>query len=488
MISNKFLHSLGNIKDKILAFMDTPWFGATLAAIELFSYYLSLDLLIILTVSFFLTFSLAFKKNLNCILVLFLFLSSMISYKNSPANIYLDGNSGYFYKSYVLILCIIAAGFPIFFVVFRAIRNLQSKLIPMNLMIVSSVILSLSFLTNGLFAANYDWHNIMYGFFMLFFFLILFIALLPNVSINKEKMLLLSRQVAFYSLVPLIELIVYYWAFFYNGYAIDDRLFIFLGWGNRNTIGMVLCITICFLICLLRYEKNIKTKIAVLFLAIVNCVGIVMSFSRQAYLAAALVICFYLIFSIIKSEGKERKKLIVYLVSCCTLGIITLVLFIFTGLLNIELLKPENSNELLDGRLSLWKSALSSFAKYPVFGDGFFFLGGDHKVALEEIVPLCCHNTLLEMMGACGIFGLLAYLFYRFTTVKEIIKKMIEPKSYPLMALSMFLFMSLLDIHIFNLLGTCVYVALLVLSMCNNNVEEKIEREEKVEEKPLVLE
>ena len=102
-----------------------------------------------------------------------------------------------------------------------------------------------------------------------------------------------------------------------------------------------------------------------------------MSFSRQAYLAVALVVCAYLIFSIIKAKGKERKRLVIYFSSCCVLGIATLVILILTGLLNLDLLKTGNLSTLLDGRLSLWEKSIDSFKQFPFveksgrFGDFF---------------------------------------------------------------------------------------------------------------------
>ena len=115
---------------------------------------------------------------------------------------------------------------------------------------------------------------------------------------------------------------------------------------------------------------------------------------------------------------------------------------------------------------------------------GFFFLGGDSNIGLYKIMPFTVHNTMLELLGTCGIFGLFAYLFYRVVTIKTIVKAFSLEKIYFLMSLFLFLLLSLVDIHIFDFFGTAVYVVVISLLMHKNeqnaadlifvNVEEQL--------------
>ena len=40
-----------------------------------------------------------------------------------------------------------------------------------------------------------------------------------------------------------------------------------------------------------------------------------------------------------------------------------------------------------DGRINLWSKAFDTFKANPIFGGGFYYLGGDPKVQLDNIMP-----------------------------------------------------------------------------------------------------
>lgn len=452
------------IIDRISAFMDSIWFAVVLGLIELLSYYLGLDLIIILCVSFFLSFALLFKKNLSCLLPLFLFMSSMVSLKNSPGNV--ENQNGFYFSSLIYVPCIIAVAIPVCIVLYFAIFNLIKKKIDFNTLLISILILGVAFLANGLFCDSYIFLDFVFGFFMFFFFLLLFLAILPRITVDEKSLKTIARQIEIYSFVIIAELLVFYINFFIEGNKIDSRLIIFLGWGNRNTIGMLLSICFCFLFYLVKKEDDKKFKILAIVGFILTSIGIIMSFSRQVYLSVAALITFYLLYGIIKKKGNNRKKYIAFFSAWCVLGISFVATCFYLGYFSV--LTKENINLISDGRISLWKEALTAFTECPIFGKGFYFLGGDPKVQLDNVMPLCCHNTILEILGACGIFGFLSYALYRIMTIKEIVKNFNNDKLCAICGLFMILFMSLLDIHIFDLLGTCIYIVLLCMCLSKN--------------------
>ena len=128
-----------------------------------------------------------------------------------------------------------------------------------------------------------------------------------------------------------------------------------------------------------------------------------------------------------------------------------------------------------DGRINLWSKAFDTFKANPIFGGGFYYLGGDPKIQLDNIMPLCCHNTILQMLSACGLVGLFAYVVYRFMTVKIIVKNFDCYKLYPVLGVAVILITSLLDIHLFDLFGTSFYVILLAMAVSPKS--EAIEKE-----------
>ena len=446
-----------SIIDAVCNFFDTSYFALLLSLIELFCYFLGLDLALIVFISLCISFVFVFKKSLNCIFVLFLCLSSLVSLKNSPANT--KELSTFYFQPSVYITCFIFIFLPVLCILIRFAKNLIKKRISIDSLFYFSLILGVSLLTNGIFNSQYDILNLMFGGFMFFFFVILFYAALPDLLINKKNITVISKQVSLYLFVPLIELFVYYLSFLASGIQIEGRLDVFLGWGNRNTIGMLLTILSPFLLFLIKSSKKIKEKIVFSLELTAVFVGVCVTFSRQAYLSFFLLICCFALLESLCTNG--RKKNIFFII----LGIWILgSAFLFVYFNSNELFKTFVLDDFIENRLALWQFAFNAFKKYPVFGSGFFYMGGDPEVKLFNIMPYCCHNTILQMLGSCGVFGIISYAGYRFFSIWKISKTFIYDKISIIFSLALIIFMSLVDIHIFDIFGTGIYIILLAFA------------------------
>lgn len=456
-------------------FMDTAYFGLLLAAVELCCYYLEIDLVSIIVISLFMTFALIFKKNLNCFICLLLFLSTMISLGKSPGNT--EVKSNFYFQPEVYITCIVAASVPIVLVIYRLVKNFAEHKIEYNLMFISTGILCIAFFLNGVFSDTYTPLDAAFGIFMIFFFFCLFYALLPNLEINHDSLIIIAKQVAAFSLVPLIELCVFYIVSLTGGISFETRSILFLGWGNRNTIGMLLSIAFFFVLFLAIYEKKSSLKKMFIVWIFVVLGGVIASFSRQAYFALIVAGFAFLVLLFFKTKGKIKIICVSIIGGAVGIVLVGFLILCFTGY--FDTLDKEIINGMSDGRITLWEKAIKAFVSYPLFGSGFYFIGGDPKVQLSNVMPYCCHNTVLQMLSACGLFGILCYLFYRFTTVKEIIKNYHPMKLFLIMTVFTILIMSLLDIHIFDLLGSAIYVSLLAAALAPYKDENKVDLEEK---------
>ena len=204
--------------------------------------------------------------------------------------------------------------------------------------------------------------------------------------------------------------------------------------------------------------------------------GCIFSFSRQAYVCGGVLTIAYLVYSLIRSNGKKR---IIYTASLATVsvGIIVAVIVLCVNGYFEELLL-DNLISFGDGRINLWSKAFEMFKANPIFGGGFYYLGGDPKVQLDNVMPLCCHNTILQMLSACGLVGLATYLAYRFMTIKIIVKNFDSYKLYPVLGVAVILITSLLDIHLFDLFGSSFYIILLAMAVSPKS--EAIEKENSV--------
>lgn len=448
-------------------FFDTIYFAIALAVIELFSYFLGLDLLIIIVISLCISFAFLFKKNLNCTLILFLFLSSMISIKNSPANEAIGNNSGYYFNPGVYVTCIIFTAIPATIITIKAVLNVIKKKIHVDSFFISTIALGIVFLTNGILSDKYNPLGTMFGGFMFFFFVILLFAVMPYISIHKESLKLISKQVAIYLAVPIIEMICFYAELLQPGVTLETRSDVFIGWGNRNTLGMLLSVMFPFLLYLIRFEENKKIRIAEICYSLVVVGAVLATTSRQAYLFLFLLFTVYLIFRLSGTTGSKRKKLSFLVTFWCLLAFCGVIVGQSIGMIDLLSLNSINS------RLYLWQDALEAFKKDPIFGGGFFFIGGDPEIQLDNIMPYCCHNTIFELLGACGFFGLVLYLFHRFIGLKRILSDLTEEKIYPFMALAMIVLISLLDIHLFDFFGSALYTILLAFSLSKSSDEDE---------------
>ncbi len=116
-----------------------------------------------------------------------------------------------------------------------------------------------------------------------------------------------------------------------------------------------------------------------------------------------------------------------------------------------------------NGRMELWRSGLTKFSEYPVFGAGFHntcYNEGWNRVGF----PSLCHNTVVQLLGSCGAIGFLGYAYHRFDTVRLFLKKRRDPAVLysGLCILSLLLF-SLLDVLFFKSYPIFFYVFLLMI-------------------------
>ena len=101
-----------------------------------------------------------------------------------------------------------------------------------------------------------------------------------------------------------------------------------------------------------------------------------------------------------------------------------------------------------------------------LFGAGFFGL------ELGEAVSNFAHNTILQMLGACGLFGIVAYLLYRIETVFLYFKRPSLFKTMLGIGALTIVVASLLDIFLFSFFSMIYHSALLALTCVINRVED----------------
>lgn len=91
-------------------------------------------------------------------------------------------------------------------------------------------------------------------------------------------------------------------------------------------------------------------------------------------------------------------------------------------------------------------------------------------------MPPRYHNTFFQLIGAMGTFGLLAYLYHRYQTIRMTFTKPTLEKTYLFLFILGLLLASLLDCHLFNLgpgLNYCVVLSAIEGINIKNDVKVK---------------
>ena len=218
--------------------------------------------------------------------------------------------------------------------------------------------------------------------------------------------------------------------------------------------------------------------------------GIVaLTLSRASLLFAVPVFIFGLLWCCF--TGKNKKFSRIFTACCVALGVAVVIAFFALG--GMEKLDGFfGDTGLADrGRFSLWQQMLESFCSFPVFGAGFSVLYqlNNHAAGNVNIYTALAHNTIFQMIGSCGIVGILAYAFHRLTTIGLFIKRFNAERLFMGVTIATFVVISLLDQIFFFPHFVILYATLLAFSEndydgCKKEsavIEEKETTEEKID-------
>ena len=144
--------------------------------------------------------------------------------------------------------------------------------------------------------------------------------------------------------------------------------------------------------------------------------------SRNALLFGTLVYAVSLIIAVVKTEKKRRR--IAFAVFIAMVVVTAIAMFTVFRDETYTLFKSYVNQGMSDsGRFEIWRDAWAQFLDNRLFGAGFYTsdpAGGNPTIGG---VPFMVHNTPLEFLSAAGIFGLLAYFYYRAETIRPLLVK-----------------------------------------------------------------
>lgn len=455
----KFFYKITAYKapEKFTSALSSRIFPFVTTAVSLLCHYLGLDLVFIYYLALTSVVFLLFADDLTPLISNFLFMSIIVSQKNSPSFITNPVNPE-FYKS-PAVLGQIAAVIALLLIVaaFRVAVTVTNKNFKVTPTFYGLCCLSLAFILNGLFSPEYDPMNLLYGVFLSFFFIGIYTILKDNLKGGEKQFENLAYAFIALSISLIIQLVVKYITtedIIVNGEIRKSALT--FGWGIWNTMGMLLTLCIPPAIYLAgRYKHGYLFFIY----GIIITVAAIFSMSRQAMGGAALVFIISTVVLLIYGKNKLANGIIT--------GIVAVAIIILCAVFSQKILLLFNSvfSTLSggNGRFTLWKDAWNNFLSAPLFGTGFFSNVGAPDFDGLNIIPEMYHNTFMQLFGSCGILGFIAYCVHRVQTVKTFIANINAERIYIAVIILGLLAMNLVDNHLFYFLPTMIYSSLIAL-------------------------
>ena len=369
--------------------------------------------------------------------------------------------SDFFYTGWrlpvsIIIICLIAFSFAFFIVKNKLYKKLSFKKTPL---LIPLLLFSASLLLGGAFSGKWVGANLLFSFSHIMAYLFLFLFFYSGFSDEESRQELTDYFVYVALLIGMVLVGEVAHLFLTSDNIFIDgsinKVGVALGWGIWNLVGVSLSVLIPVLF--LGAMKSKKYFLVYFFAASAVYITAVLTMSRNAlvfstlaYGASLLIACFF-------GENKKRFRI---LTACAASAVIIFAVLFFDKISSI-LLDYFERGFSDNGRYSLWRQAFDNFLNSPIFGNGFY--GFDVETAVFGPLPKMAHNTVLQLLSSSGIVGLIAYLYYRISTVKLFVRKPDITKTMLALSALVLIFGGLLDNFIFNVYPTFFYTVMLAI-------------------------
>ncbi|MBR2927230.1 MAG: O-antigen ligase family protein [Clostridia bacterium] len=376
--------------------------------------------------------------------------------------------SKYYIETPVLITLIITAVLLIeSFVYFTVKHRHRAKPIKKKAIFWSMLIFCISIAANGLFGAGYTIKNLIYS--LSFAFSLLLVYWLFSAYVRFENKAVFDYFMYCLMIAGMLisaELIFAYFTtirFDEAGGIIKES--VVLGWGVWTAVGGMLAFLMpsCF------YFAASHTYGWIGFLlGGVMYACILLSQARGALLVGSVILLICL--ASLWFYGKNRKQNRIFTLVGLVIGVLGCVLLWgkISSLLDNFITYGFSDN----GRFDLWRTGIEHFKSNVVFGAGFYTLVNESWP--KDVYPYLYHNTLIQLLGACGLLGIGSYLYHRSLTLRLALYHCNTVKLFLGISILSLLLTSFLDVLFFNTYPTIFYSMMLLFM---EKTEEQTEME-----------
>ena len=357
-----------------------------------------------------------------------------------------------------IIICVIIGSFALARIVHDFIYYKERRKFPK--LALGFIILGFSFFHGGAYTEGYEFKTSIFGLveiLSLSFTYLVFYYTSDFSKINKEYWAELFTMVSMLMFVEIGYMLFEVDAFDFSKEFSRGELW--TGWGNHNNVGgvAIMCLPAPFYLATVK-----KHGWFYCFLGNLAMLSIGLSMSRNSMLFGFVTYFIILIIVAIISKGRNRvANLSIYF--CCLVATALTITFGFDEIRNLfssVLDKGTDDN----GRIEIYIDAFNQFKTAPVFGLGFYECGAFQWGIYDpdSFLPGRYHNSIFQLLASTGVFGLLAYGYHRFETIKLLFKNFNYSKLFIWLCLFVFLVSSLFDCFFFNFGPGLIYSALLL--------------------------
>ena len=440
-------------KEKVISFLNGYYYPLLICICALISHTFSIELFGVFVLVASVSLGFLFCQDLKFLLSpLFMFILMF----SQPSV-----ESGVFYETPYLVAMVcfgayVLALFVAHFIINRSRLTFSGFL--KSPLFVGYALLCGAYLLNG--ALNFDEYvfgNIIFALIQIASLGLIFFIFHINLNVDKNTVKYLFYVLYLTSILVTLQVFISFISGqveFQNGEIVKESLL--FGWGMWNNAGGILA----FLLPTHFYFSSTIKKYGLVFYitGIISYLAIVVSLSRSSLLVSTFMIVGCAFISCFAGKNKKTNRLIT--ASIAILGILGIIILWnkISNILGDYLSRGFSDN----GRFEIYRKGLANFANNPIFGGGF------HSVKAQEhtfvkFLPDRYHNTFIQMMGACGIVGLLSYLFHRAQTIMLFWKKRTIATLFLGICVLTLLLTSMLDNHFFNIYPAFIYSVILVV-------------------------
>ena len=288
-------------------------------------------------------------------------------------------------------------------------------------------------------------------------FSVLYLAFRPHLRTERDAAFVMRVLVALGLAVVVMIVCTHIRYYAENGVPIQREVFT-VGWGVTTSVGLTLTMVIPP-----AFYLAAKQRLGILYLlpATLFLLATPFAFSRGGILFGGIVYLFsFLVYFYVKGMRRVLRISLIALALCGLLGMLSLL--VSSGMREL-LMSVLDDN----GRYNIYSLAFTKFIENPLFGAGFYDSYSNEWVF--DIMPHFYHNTYLQLLASTGIFGFLAYVYHRFTTLRMLKKRRTAELLFGMLGILAVMLASLLDVLFFILYPGLIYSLYLVVADIGND-------------------